>query len=202
MKRKKFFDEHPLIKLIIFAMILAFGFNIIFFKLFGFASLVYEIELIILRSLRFNIPAWICGIGFILSTFFGIYFIPRFEVPSKDLKKTYLYSYTEGNSKIFVTWNRDEYEFPMEWCKKQGLLRWTIIGDANLENPYKLGKGKIRYVFETKDLEITRENTERELSEFWMEMFASLKDDVNKQIKEIYNLLLSKNKSEGGEKKT
>lgn len=183
MKRKNFFEQYPYIRIFIYILIILFGLNIILLRLDGLASLFYEIELLIVRSLRFNVPAWILYLGIILSALFGIYFIPRVEAPAIELKKLYLYTYSDGNLLVFVTRNNEEHAFPASWCKKR-FLRWIVCGFPEISHEIKRGK-RTRYVYDIAELPITKSMIEREFAEFWMDMYDRLRQDVLAQQQQL-----------------
>ena len=153
---------------------LLFALNIGLLLPLGFLSIIYEIELAILQFIRIPIPMWLFIISLILAAIFGIYFIPRIEIPDADEKYIYTSTWSDGKLRYFKTVGGTVLALNDAWCVKTGFLRYTMIGAVDNK---EIDERENVILYESKNLEVTKSLIDKEEMEHYKKKLAALEKD-------------------------
>ena len=173
-KKISFIQQHPRLFWLIIIIALLFALNVGLVLPLGFLSIIYEIELAILQFFRIPIPMWLFLIFIILAAMFGIYLIPRIEIPDADEKYIYTSTWSDGKLRYFKTLGGMTLALNDAWCVKTGFLRYTMIGAV--DNKEIDEKEKV-ILYESKNLEVTKSLIDREEMEHYKKKLAALEKD-------------------------
>lgn len=151
--RFAYFFELPFyIKVFIFIGII-FALNVALFLPLGLTAVLFELWLAFIQAIRLMIPVWIALLLVLIATLFGIYMIPRLEIPDSDERYIYLEHESDGNLHYFKTLH-GKLAFKDEYIKKVGWFRFTVIGEVSSVSEDER-TGIITY--ESEDLEVTQD---------------------------------------------
>ena len=112
---------------IIIAIIL--GLNIALFLPLGITSLLFELWILFISSLKWGIPFWLVLLLMAVMLIKGIYLIPRIEIPYAGIKALYIRHYVlEGEDLFYTLSPYGIIRTPSACTVRLGLWRYTVIG--------------------------------------------------------------------------
>jgi len=136
---------------VIIAILLAL--NMVLFLPLGLTAELFELWLAFIQALRLMIPLWMVFVLMAFAALFGIYLVPRIEIPDNDERYVYFKHESDGNLHYFSTLH-GKLAFKDDYVRRVGFFRFTVIGEVSTINE-DTRTGLMTY--ESEDLEVTQD---------------------------------------------
>lgn len=151
--RFAYFFELPFYIKVFILIGIIFALNATLFLPLGLTAVLFEMWLAFIQAIRLLIPLWMGLFLMLLAALFGIYLIPRIEIPDTDEKYIYLGHENDGNLHYFKVLH-GKLAFKDEYVKRVGLFRFTVIGEvSSAREDERTGIT----TYESEDLEVTQD---------------------------------------------
>ena len=151
--RFAYFVELPFYMKVFVIIAVLLALNMVLFLPLGLTAELFELWLAFIQALRLMIPLWMVFVLMAFAALFGIYLVPRIEIPDNDERYVYFKHESDGNLHYFSTLH-GKLAFKDDYVRRVGFFRFTVIGEVSSINEDER-TGIMTY--ESEDLEVTQD---------------------------------------------
>ena len=151
--RFAYFFELPFYMKVFIIIAILLALNVVLFLPLGLTAELFELWLAFIQALRLMIPLWLAFALMAFAALFGIYLMPRIEIPDTEERYVYFKHESDGNLHYFTTLH-GKLAFKDDYVRRVGFFRFAVIGEVSSINEDER-TGIMTY--ESEDLEVTQD---------------------------------------------